>query len=311
MPKAPNLLDNLSAIAPIHTEPAVASDTTEITARPRRVLPVNLSAIRVEKRLRNIDVNAVTRLGYSMGSIGLQSPISLRPDPGDPGLFILVAGAHRLEAARTLGWSSIEALIIDTTDQEHRLVEIDENLMRADLTPLDRARFLCERKKVFQQTNPHRSHGGDRKSGDYKTERASADTGQAPWANDTAEKIGLSPSTIHRAVSIGQGLSPELADAIAPTPLARREADLFKISKMSPGDQTQLLAAIETRTEPPTTLSHLLRPTQSKSTPDNAERLKRLWNAAAAEERQTFLSWLHDAGWMDVNNAIKIVNPTH
>lgn len=99
----------------------------------------------------------MAEIAKSMGSIGQQAPILVRhardPDPKLPdtwgpeqaGLFDLVAGAHRVEAARSLGWTRIEAVLVDGSPDEIRTMELEENLARAELTALDRARFLAAR----------------------------------------------------------------------------------------------------------------------------------------------------------------------
>ena len=147
---------------------------------PLRV-PLQLAQIRVADGLRlALDEATVTTIAGSMEELGLQSPVLLRPwraagaersdawGREDAGLFALVAGAHRLEAARRLGWAHIEALIVEGTPDEVRLIEIDENLARAELTVLDRARFLATRKRIYLRLNPAQRRGGDHKGVDYK-----------------------------------------------------------------------------------------------------------------------------------------------
>ena len=141
------------------------------TAYPRRSLPVQLAQIRVADRLRLVlDEATVATIAGSMAELGLQSPVLLRPwraagsdawGREDAGLFALVAGAHRLDAARRLGWAHIEALIVEGTPDEVRLIEIDENLARAELTVLDRARFLAARKRIYLRLHPERRRGGE------------------------------------------------------------------------------------------------------------------------------------------------------
>ena len=75
------------------------------------------------------------------------------------------------EAARELAYEQIEAIVIDTGEHEHRLIEIDENLMRAELTHLDRGRFLAERKRIYFELHPTRRHGGDRRSDTFAEAR--------------------------------------------------------------------------------------------------------------------------------------------
>jgi ParB-like chromosome segregation protein Spo0J len=57
----------------------------------------------------------------------------------------LVAGAHRLAAAKQLGWDNIECFILrDELDDQSRLWEIAENLHRAELTALEKSELTDE-----------------------------------------------------------------------------------------------------------------------------------------------------------------------
>ena len=298
MPRAPDLRSAIPAMLPPNQTHANDTDDAPIAARTRRILPIDLSAIRVEKRLREIDTDAVTRIAYSMSEIGQQSPVSVRPDPDDPALFILVAGAHRLEAARKLAWSQIEATVINADDHQHRLVEIDENLMRADLSPLDRSRFLAERKRIYLQLHPDRRRGGDRKSRDY-IDDLHANPGTEPsWADETANRISLSPRTIQRAVSIGEGIPDQLAQALTATPIAHRESDLYRLSKMPEEDQARALDNLRAAEKPAATLTQLLGRPTAPEPQDPIDRLKRPWHSAAPETREQFLLWLREGGWL-------------
>jgi ParB family chromosome partitioning protein len=75
----------------------------------------------------------VETLAESMKKLGLKTPIWVRyfPAPDDVGSdrLVLVAGAHRLAAAKKLGWEEIECVVIyDMADDDARLWEIAENL---------------------------------------------------------------------------------------------------------------------------------------------------------------------------------------
>ena len=78
-----------------------------------------------------------------MSQIGLiksRSPSHIRTVA--PARFWSLAGANRLEAARRLKWESIDCTIIEASDvNTTKLAEIDENLIRADLTPAERVEF--------------------------------------------------------------------------------------------------------------------------------------------------------------------------
>jgi len=72
--------------------------------------------------------------------------------------------------------------------------KIDENLMRVELTELERADHLARRKDIYIARHPETRHGGDRSSrqnGDLAaTDRFTA---------DTEKKTGLDERTIHGA----------------------------------------------------------------------------------------------------------------
>ena len=297
MGRAPDLHQAFDAATAAASTGYADPDAPAISARTRRVLPIDLSAIRVGKRLRPIDRDAVARIAYSMATITQQQPISVRMDPDDPAKFVLVAGAHRLEAARTLGWPQIEALIVDAPEHEQRLIEIDENLARADLTPLDRARFLAERKKVFLKLHPDRRRGGDRSSREFAEARNTHPTNHASWAEETAEHISLSPRAVRRAVAIGEGIQDELADALSHTPIAQREGDLYRLSQMDADDQAGALNALRSADTTPANLAALIGPTASTPPQDPLDRLKRAWQSVSPETREQFLLWLEEGGW--------------
>ena len=68
--------------------------------------------------------------------IGLQQPITLYED--DDEIIHLVAGLHRLEAARYLGWDTIDAVYTKLSAVDRELWEISENLHRVDLSKTQR-----------------------------------------------------------------------------------------------------------------------------------------------------------------------------
>jgi ParB family chromosome partitioning protein len=72
----------------------------------------------------------------------------------------LVAGLHRLEAARKLNWKEIRCSVFDDMDADRaELVEIDENLIRANLTPAEEAAHMGRRKQLYERLHPETKHG--------------------------------------------------------------------------------------------------------------------------------------------------------
>jgi ParB family transcriptional regulator, chromosome partitioning protein len=84
-------------------------------------------------RMRKLDTSKVAELAKSMEEVGLIQPVVVRPQPGLG--YYLVAGQHRLHAANRLKWQSIKCHVRDDIDADTaKLIEIDENLLRAELT---------------------------------------------------------------------------------------------------------------------------------------------------------------------------------
>lgn len=101
---------------------------------------VFVEAVQVEQRLRSLDPKKVSLLADSMTEIGLQQPISVCFPDSDTA--ILVAGLHRLEAAKKLGWDEIDCVYVDMDETTREMWEIAENLHRVDLTKEERDRHI-------------------------------------------------------------------------------------------------------------------------------------------------------------------------
>src|ERR671934_442195 len=98
-----------------------------------KVRNVGLAGIACLPQRRAVRADVVDALAQSMREVGLINPITLRPREGLG--FYLIAGRHRYEAARKLKWEGIPAIVLEGIDADDaELREIDENLIRADLT---------------------------------------------------------------------------------------------------------------------------------------------------------------------------------
>jgi len=121
-------------------------------------MKVAINQIQIGKRLRQLRESTVKELMDSIGQIGLQTPITVDSRPAkregggmDTVVFDLVAGHHRLEACRRLGWTDIEVVNVSMDGDERALWEIDENLCRAELTELERGEHLLKRKEIYER----------------------------------------------------------------------------------------------------------------------------------------------------------------
>lgn len=165
-------------------------------------LAVALDDIDVGNRLRGIDPAYVQMLAESISHHGQMTPIEVRKlPPGAETPYVLVAGAHRIEALRALGKPTVTATVFDGNELSARLREIEENLARHDLTELDRAAFFAEKKAIYEALHPETKHGGDRKDKFVPLMTSS-------FAQETARRLGYDERSIKRFVLRHQRLTP-------------------------------------------------------------------------------------------------------
>lgn len=215
--------------------------------------PVLLSDITVPAhRARGLDAAAVDRLADSITRLGLQTPITLRYDT-DADDIMLVAGLHRLEAARKLGWATIPAVYTEGDADQARMWEIAENLHRADLSPIERAEHIEEWRKLSAKV----AHDAPPSGGEQPKEAG---------VRKTARELGVSHKTVQRATAI-----------------ANLPTDVKEKAKAERWTQKQALAA----TKPPKPIPA---PTSEAETEDAwIAAGMRWWNRGADQWRAKFL----------------------
>ena len=87
-------------------------------------MKIPIFQIKINDGRREADPEAVYKLADSISKVGLINPITVDQE------YTLIAGLHRLEAARRLGWTEIECNVSDLDGLLAELAEIDENLIR-------------------------------------------------------------------------------------------------------------------------------------------------------------------------------------
>lgn len=278
--------------------------TVPVREESRQTVLLELDRIDLGERLRTVTGATVQYLAESMKLHGLQYPIQVRID-GDR--YALVSGAHRLQAARHLAWPHIEAFVLDQLDDDTlALLEIDENLMRAELNPLDRGVFLARRKEIYERLYPETRRGGDRRSDTWQEQLENG--GRRGFVTETASFSPFSPYTIRRGLNIGEKIAPELREELAMTPIAHREGDLFTISGMDHEEQDALLQDLQSANYEVETLSDIyprrnpdddpgdIPPPEPEQQPQpettTLERLQKLWFSASKHEQEEFIAWL-------------------
>jgi len=115
-------------------------------------MKINIDEIRIIDRKRN--AGDIIQLSASINEIGLLQPITVTSD------FRLIAGLHRLTACKYLGWQEIEVNVVDYDSEIlSELAEIDENLIRNELTQFDKSIQTSRRKEIYEILHPHTAQG--------------------------------------------------------------------------------------------------------------------------------------------------------
>jgi ParB/RepB/Spo0J family partition protein len=166
---------------------------------------IHVDDIQIGERHRALSDDAVDRLASSMKDIGLMQPISVRlveemevAGKMLAGAPVLVAGHHRLAAAKRLGWSHIDCVEVDDNSIEAELWEIAENLHRLDLTKEQRDEHIRRYAELLER----------RFAENPKPQVAAMEIGYGKppprpksIARQIADETGLSDDTVRRALN--------------------------------------------------------------------------------------------------------------
>ena len=123
---------------------------------------VDLLKLVASEQPRPLVTEAVDKLANSIRDVGLIQPITVKQRTvlsgglSVPG-YQIVAGHHRVAACRALGWTEIDAIVIEAGEHlQAELIEIDENLCRSELTNSQRAKAVKRRKEIWEALHPVR-----------------------------------------------------------------------------------------------------------------------------------------------------------
>jgi ParB-like nuclease domain len=154
-------------------------------------------------RMRKLDANKVAEIAKSMEEVGLIQPVTVRPQPGLG--YYLIAGQHRLHAAKKLKWQSIKCHVRDDIDDDTaKLIEIDENLLRAELTTEEKREHLLKRKEIWERRQAAIQVAHHAPDGEKRTNEGTFEKGNVKpkgFAADTTAATGLSKSQINRLLA--------------------------------------------------------------------------------------------------------------
>jgi ParB family chromosome partitioning protein len=165
-----------------------------------RAIPLHSITVAIH-RLRELRPDKVDALAQSMADQGLLQPIVVRPH--EDGGYWLVAGRHRFEAAKKLKWTEINCTVLDDMEADRaELIEIDENLIRAELSPAEEAMHLTRRKELYEKVHGKSKAKGARAANKKmgKTNDATDNLSDA-FTTDVAKKTGQTARNVRRKVA--------------------------------------------------------------------------------------------------------------
>ncbi|WP_020179683.1 ParB/RepB/Spo0J family partition protein [Methylopila sp. M107] len=173
--------------------------------------------------------------------------------------FRLIAGGHRLGAASELGWTEIDAEVFPAEaypdDAAARLDEIRENMVRYELTVLDRAVHLAAWKEIYEAAKPVRGRGRPQASQIAAKLNCSDLTNyfEERFSTSAAAFLDVSESSIKRSVAIAAGISQTVRNRIAFTALAQNASELILLARQDEQRQNAILGLLFA--EPPAAFS--------------------------------------------------------
>jgi ParB/RepB/Spo0J family partition protein len=208
------------------------------TAR-RPVCSIDIGAITVPAdRLRTLQPDVIDELAESITARSLLEPILVRRRGAD---YELVAGRHRLEAARKCGHQAIRAEIYDSlSDDDAELIQIDENLVRADLGFAERALHIGRRKELYEKLHPETKHGA---IGRGREKNRQVGDSNDRFTKETAKKTRRSERQVQRDASRAKNVVV-LTD-IAGTTLDKGD-EIDALAKLPEDEQRKLASAAKT-----------------------------------------------------------------
>jgi ParB family chromosome partitioning protein len=193
-------------------------------------------------RARGLDRAWVEGLAAIIEAEGLIQPIAVLAD----GLrFQLIAGGHRLQACKALGWETIPATVYEEGFGDADLIETLENLARRELTALDRAKHFARFRTAYEAKHGPIERGGDRKS--EAAQDQSPRDGLWSFHEVIAERTGFKRATVFDYLAIWNGLAPGTYDRLSALPaIADNKAQLANLAGQSDDQQDAILNLIET-----------------------------------------------------------------
>lgn len=200
-------------------------------------MQIPTDGIQVNPGRREVDNDHVFQLAASIKELGLLNPITIDQD------HTLIAGLHRLEAVKSLGWTEVECTISSLDGLQAELAEIDENIIRNGFSTLEHGEMLLRRKEIYEMLHPETKNGvaqavAMNKAVGNNVTAKSAVTSKS-FVEDTAKKLGVAPRTIRQQIQTAKNLTPETKRILKESDKKFTQKSTLKLSRLEPVQQQE------------------------------------------------------------------------
>ena len=204
---------------------------------------IKISDVKINPGRREATPKTIEEMVKSIAAVGLLNPITIDQDN------TLIAGLHRLEAAKRLGWTEIECTVSGVNGLQAELAEIDENFVRANLSHRELGDLLLRRKELYEALHPE-TRQGQRNGQTVKNGKLPL-LETKPFSEDTADKLGVSKRTVERLVQTAANLTLEAKKIIHDADEKITKDAALKISRLPPDQQEEAAVRLTTSPVPP------------------------------------------------------------
>lgn len=240
-----------------------------------------------DERLRPVDTTSVEAIAQSISENGLLYPLVVRRMP--KGRFELIDGGHRYAALKSIEKEVVEVRCYEGPASAIRLIEIDANLARADLSALDLAIHLSARKREYLVEYPETARGI---AGATARWGAGAGAALASFAAKTVEETGLPERKIHKYIEAGGEIDKVTAEKLRSAPSRVSLNDLLAFAKAEPKRRAAAVEAFAAGNIKK--IAHGLKPPAKTTVKDPVEQslnsLRDAWKRAPKAARDRFVA---------------------
>jgi ParB family chromosome partitioning protein len=188
------------------------------------------------ERRTNANADVVVALAQSIQRRGLLSPIRVS-EPSASNQHAVLLGVHRVLAHESLDLPTIDAIVTTGSQLDLELDEIEENLVRRELSLVERAAMLARQKALYLLRNPETKKGtagGLARHGQQATSVSFA----------TVATKARSRRATERLIQIGETIPAELVTRLVETPIANNQAQLLLLARLPSDIRAQAAALI-------------------------------------------------------------------